>query len=497
MTIKHLQGKASYLPEADLFLVEESYKKAKKIHQGTFRKSGEPFIHHPLNVAIKLAELKLDAATLCAALLHDVLEDTDVTYSELKKDFGKEIADMVEGVSKLKKVNLKVEEKTDRERQQKIETLRKMFVAMSQDLRVVLIKLADRWHNMETLSALPKERQKQVAQETLEIYAPLAQRLGMGEVKGVLEDLAFPYAYQSEHKWLSNMVMPKYEEREKYAQKIAIKFAHELKTGGIKAKVHSRAKHFYSLYKKLQKYEMDWDKIYDLMALRIIVEDVKECYQVLGLIHKKWKPLPGRIKDYIAMPKPNGYQSLHTTVFCDEGEIVEFQIRTKDMHEKAEYGVAAHWYYSDKIRHKEFSYGTISSETDTKVPAKKYEWIQELAKWQENLKNPKEFLDSLKVDVFKNRIFVFTPQGDVIDLPEKASPIDFAYHIHSYIGDHIYGTKVNGKMVSLEYELQNGEIVEIITQKSIKPTLDWLKFVKTAKAKERIKSAVKKQKKTI
>ena len=470
-----LLSQITYLGKEGISLVEKAYVLAEKAHRNTYRKSGEPFINHPLKVAIKLAHLHLDAEVIAAALLHDVLEDSPLTYGVIKKEFGHNIASMVFGVSKLKKIQLNLKEENQ------VENLRKMFIAMAKDIRVVLIKLADRWHNMETLSALDQEKQKQVALETLQIYAPLAHRLGMGEVKGILEDLAFPYAYPEEYQKLSALALPRYEERKKYAETLEKKVKKLLQQHKIQGTVHSRAKHFYSLYKKLQKYNMEINKIYDLIALRIIVPDIANCYKVLGLLHKNWKPLPGKIKDYIAIPKPNGYQSLHTTVFCEEGKIVEFQIRTFKMHQRAEYGIAAHWHYTEQ--------GKQSTLMD-----KKLLWVKELANWQNRFQNQKDFLENLKIDIFNNRIFVFTPKGDVIDLPEGATPVDFAYQIHSEIGNHCYGAKVNEKMVALDFALKNGDIVEIITQKNAKPKLDWLKFVRTAKAKERIKSFCHKQK---
>lgn len=493
MNYYNLKEKTSYLNKEGSFLVKKSFQFAEKAHQNMKRKTGEPYIIHPLNVAIKLADLKMDAETISAALLHDTLEDTKTIFDDLQKEFGQKIAEMVESVSKLKQVKYKTK-KDSIENKRQIETLRKMFVAMAKDIRIILIKLADRWHNMETLSALESESQKRIAQETLEIYAPLAHRLGMGELKGILEDLAFPYAYPEEHNKISKTAISEYEKRNKYAKNIANMIRKELKQDHIKAEVHCRAKHLFSLNKKLKKYDMDMNKIYDLIALRIIVSDVKQCYQVLGMIHKKWKPLLGRIKDYIAIPKPNGYQSLHTTVFCEKGEIVEFQIRTYKMHREAEYGVAAHWHYTDISEPKHFRNGLILDEKNSKARAEELEWVKELAKRQQELKNSQDFFEDLKIDVFKDRIFVFTPEGDVVDLPDSASPIDFAYHIHSDIGNHLYGAKVNGKMVPLHHALQNGDIVEIITAKNVKPNLDWLKYVKTARAKERIKNFCYKQK---
>jgi len=494
VTLADLLAKIDHFDDGALDLIQRAYRKAEFYHRGTFRLSGEPFIQHPLSVAMKLADLGLDPSTIAAGLLHDLHEDTPVTLSEIEKEFGSTIAKLVDGVSKLHKVKFREGEEGLRgAREKQIETLRKMFIAIAGDIRVALIKLADRLHNLETLAALPKEKQKEIALETLEIYAPLAYRLGMGELKGTLEDLAFPYAYPKEYHYLLKLALPKYEFRKKYLEKVKKIVIQDLQKAKIEHEIHGRAKHFYSLYKKLQKYDHDLSKIYDLVALRIIVKEVAECYTTLGILHTRWKPLIGRIKDYIAMPKPNGYQSLHTTVFCEDGQIVEFQIRTRKMHEQAEYGVAAHWYYTEKTRPKEFKEGAIRSEKDTVVPEQELRWVKELVKWQKEVKNSEDFFKTLKLDLFRDRIFVFTPKGAVIDLPEGATPIDFAYQIHSEIGDHILGARVNGKMVALNYELQNGDIVQILTSKKAKPSLDWLNLVKTAKARTRIRGWFKKQ----
>jgi len=490
-TILTLLQKVNYLDEGGQRLIEKAYAKAEVNHRGVFRKSGEPFIQHPLKVALKLADLNMDAETIAAALLHDLHEDSGISLKELQNEFGSQIAEMVNGVSKLHRVKLG-EEDPEAQTERQIEALRKMFVSMAKDLRVVLIKLADRWHNLETLFALPPKKQKEIALETLKIYAPLAYRLGMGEIKGILEDLAFPYAYPEEYEELKKMALPKYEVRKKYIEKVKKILADDLKEAKIEHEIHGRAKHMYSLYKKLKKYDYDMDKIYDLVALRVIVSEIHDCYAVLGLIHKRWKPLLGRIKDYIAIPKPNGYQSLHTTVFCQDGEIVEFQIRTKKMHEKAEYGVAAHWHYTEQTTPKEFKQGAIRTEKATLMSENELRWVKELTVWQKELKDSKDFFEALKLDLFKDRIFVFTPKGDVVDLPEGATPIDFAYYIHTDIGNSAFGAKVNGKMLSLSAELKNGDIVEILTAKNIKPSQDWLRIVKTAKARERIKSWLKK-----
>jgi len=468
----------TYHSKADISLVERAYKLAVKAHNGQKRLSGEDYISHPIEVAKTLAELKSDIPTICAGLLHDVPEDTNIPLSSIKKNFGNEIAFLVNGVSKLGKIKYRGEKRY-------IENLRKLFLSMCYDIRVVLVKLADRLHNMKTLSYLPKDKQYRIALETLEIYAPIADRLGIGTIKGRLEDLAFPYVYPKEYKWLINNVKEKYEDRENYINFIIPKIKQYLESEKVKIlDIHGRAKHYFSLYKKLEKYEMNWDKIYDLIAIRIIVNDISDCYKTLGLIHKNWKPLLGRIKDYIALPKPNGYRSLHTTVFCINGKITEFQIRTPQMHKEAEYGIAAHWAYTEA--------GKLSKDVyrnNNQLP-----WIKQLQKWQKEIKNSREFIKYLKIDFFKDRIFVFTPKGDVIDLPEEATPIDFAYHIHTDIGHKCAGAKVDGKLCSLSQSLKNGQVVEIITKKEKKPNPDWLRFAKTNYAKNRIKNWLRKNK---
>lgn len=460
----------SYNPQTDLGIVERAYDLAERAHRGQKRKSGQDYVQHCLHTAQTLATMKLDTTTIAAGLLHDVLDDTTIKAKEIEKEFGSEIAFLVQGISKLGKIKYRGEKRY-------IENLRKMFLAMAEDIRVVLIKLADRLHNMQTLRAIPERKQKRIALETLEIYAPLANRLGMGELKGELEDLSFPYIYPKEFRWLTQGLSEKYQTRAKYLERVKPILKKELAKANIAPlEIQTRAKHYYSLYKKLQKYEMNWEKIYDLIALRIIVKNIENCYAVLGVIHKNWKPLIGRIKDYIALPKPNGYQSLHTTVFCLDGKITEFQIRTPKMHQEAEYGIAAHWAYT---------------ETDKKavVVDRHLAWVNQLRDWQKEVKaSPDEFLDSLKIDFFKDRIFVFTPKGDVIDLPEGASPVDFAYQIHTQIGHCCAGAKIDGKLCALNQPLENGQVVEIITKKQEKPNRDWLSFVKTSQAKSRIKA---------
>ncbi len=470
----------------DLDLIRLAYDYAEKAHTGQTRKSGEAYITHPLETAITLAKMGLDQASIIAALLHDVPEDTNYSLVDIEKNFGSEIAQLVGGITKLGVIKYRGMEKY-------AENLRRMFISMAQDIRIILIKMADRLHNLKTLNSLPPEKQKRIAQESLEIYAPIANRLGMGQIKGELEDLAFPYVYPEKYEWMMKEVIPKIEIEMAYTQKVIKLVEKELTAQKIKIlSIHGRAKRLYSLYQKLERppYNGDVSKIYDLVALRIIVATVAECYQVLGIIHHFWKPLPSRIKDYIAQPKPNGYQSLHSTVFCLDGKIVEFQIRTQKMHEQAEYGIAAHWHYKE------------SEKTPAKIEDKGYtlpkklKWIEELVSWQKETHDNQQYLKSLAVDFFHNRIFVFTPKGDVIDLPEDATPVDFAYHVHTWIGDHCSGAKINNQMVSLDYTLKNGDVVEIITEKNRKgPNVDWLKFVKTSAAKDKIRAAIGKEKK--
>ena len=463
----------------------KAYNFALKAHQGQKRKSGEDYIHHCLGTARTLVNLKLDKATIIAAILHDVLDDTKTKPIALEREFGKEVLKLVKGVCKIGKIKYRGQERM-------AENLRKLFLAMAKDIRVILIKLADRLHNMKTLSALPEEKQQRIALETLEIYAPLAYRLGIGELKGQLEDVAFSYVYPKEYNEIVKQVENKYKKWQKHFQEIIPLLRKELAKKNIKViEIHYRTKHYYSLYKKLLKYDMDWHKIYDLIALRVIVPDIESCYAALGIIHKKWRPLIGRIKDYIAIPKPNGYKSLHTTVLCPKGKIVEIQIRTPKMHEEAEYGIAAHWYYSENKNLKSYIKEKILKQKRRPEEELKKEltWVKQLQEWQkEKFSSPQEFIDSLKIDFLKDRIFVFTPNGDVIDLPEGATPIDFAYQIHSDIGDQCVGVKIDGKLSPISEPLENGQVIEILIQKEKKPNIDWLKFVKTNQAKSRIKS---------
>jgi GTP pyrophosphokinase len=456
-------------------LIREAFGLAEKAHGSQRRESGGLYIQHPLNVALTLTKMNLDTETIAAALLHDVAEDTSCTIGDIEKQFGKTIASLVNGVTKLDKIKYSGIEG-------KAENLRKMFLAMAQDIRVVLIKLADRYHNMQTLETLHKEDQKRIALETLEIYAPIAHRLGMGELKGQLEDLAFKYLYPEEYERLENEMSERYEMQRAYIRELEPVLYEILKKENVvPLEIHARAKHFYSLYKKLIRYQMNFDKIHDLVAARIIVKTIEDCYLTLGVIHQMWKPVPGLIKDYIAMPKPNGYQSLHTSVFGPEGKITEIQIRTPEMHEKAENGIAAHWAY------KEREYWS----KQPPVAPKELFWIEQLRKWQRAVRGSDEFFESLRIDFFKDRIFVLTPLGDVIDLPEGATPVDFAYHIHTTIGNECTGARINGRIAPLDTKLESGDLVEIITQKGKKPSADWLNFAKTNLAKDKIRSTVK------
>lgn len=471
---------------SDSNLVEKAFEFAKEAHCGQKRASGEEYIQHPIRVAQILTEMRLDPRAIAAGFLHDVPDDTNKTLKDIEKEFGREVAFLVEGVSKLGKLRYPkndLEVKSAKARliepiDLRAENLRKMFFAMAQDLRVVLIKLADRLHNMETLGSLPPEKQRRIALETLEIFAPLANRLGIGDIKGKLEDTAFPFIYPKEFEWLMKNVKEKYEEQEKYLAKVKPVFKKILEKENIAViDIHSRTKHYWSLYQKLLRHEMNFDKIYDLVALRVIVSDVKSCYGVLGVIHKLWRPLPYRIKDYIAFPKPNNYKALHTTCFCLDGKITEFQIKTQEMHDEAEYGITAHWAHKEGV--------------NLKNQRKKFAWVQQLRDWQKEALKSGEFMESLKIDFFKNRIFVFTPKGDVIDLPEGATPVDFAYAVHTDIGQHCSGTKINGKIGTLSQPLQNGDVVGILTDKNKKPSRDWLEFVKTSFARSRIKRVLK------
>ena len=452
------------------------------MHASQKRVSGDPYINHSVATAEALASWGLDETTIAAGLLHDTVEDTYVTSEDIEREFGKEIKLLVDGVTKLDKIKYRGEE-------EQADNIRHMILAMAEDIRVIFIKLADRKHNMSTLGALPPQKQKRIALETSEIYAPLAYRLGMQGLSGELEDMALPYTRPKEYDWLTEHVRERYEEREKYmtAMRPAVELA--LNENGIKPiTIDFRAKRYSSILKKLQRYDMDLDKIYDLVAFRIIVSNIEECYAVLGLIHKLWPPVPGRIKDYIAMPKPNGYRSLHTTVMGPKQRFIEFQIRTKEMNEQAENGIAAHWAYKEKKGGSEYNTRTTSFANERELA-----WVKQLHAWQNEFADSKEFLDSLKIDFFKDRIFVITPKGEIVDLPYGATPVDFAYRIHTTLGNQCSGAKVNDKIVTLDHKLQSQDIVEVLTQKGKKPSVSWLNFVMTGYAKKKIKAALRSQ----
>jgi GTP pyrophosphokinase len=458
---------------ADKALIRKAYAFSEKAHAPQKRFSGEPYFNHCFAVALKLAELHMDARMVAAGLLHDTLEDAGVTSAELEKEFGKEILFLVEGVTKLGKLKYSGA-------QRHVESLRKLFIAMTRDIRVLIIKFADRLHNVSTLRYVRPDKQKRIALETLEIYAPLANRLGMGRIRYELEEYSFPYAYPEEYKKVLGLLYERKEESEKQLEKFYRAVKKELAVSGYKnAKTSYRAKGTYSLYKKLLSKNMDVSKVYDILAVRVTVPTVADCYGVLGIIHSHWRPLPGRIKDYIAFPKPNGYQSLHTTVFTGDGGIIEIQVRTESMHEEAEYGIASHLGYKEGIN---------KDKKNLEHASKKYEWFKHLVEWQKHVSETGEFMEHLKMDFFENRVFIFTPKGDVIDLPEGSSPIDFAYAIHSDIGDHTAGAKVNGKFVALNTVLKNGDIVEIETKKNVTPTRKWVEYAKTTIAKRHIRN---------
>ncbi len=465
-----------YHPDADVETVRRAYVFSAKVHQGQTRRSGEPYLTHPLEVAHILAELQLDSDAICTGLLHDTIEDTWATQEEIEQMFGASIARLVEGVTKISKIEFR--SKTESQ----AENFRKMLLAMSEDIRVILVKLADRLHNMRTLDFMPAEKQRAIAQETLDIYAPLANRLGISIVKNELEDLCLKYLHPQAFREIKEKVAQKKREREKYIEEVVAILNKALEDQQINGEVTGRPKHFYSIYSKMQKYNLAFEQVYDLVAFRIIARSVRDCYEMLGIIHSLWKPVPGRFKDYIAMPKGNGYQSLHTTVIGPRGQRVEIQIRTDEMHRVAETGIAAHWSYKES--------GSVAFEDKD---GSRFAWLRQLVEWHKHLDDPAEFMETVKIDLFADEVYVFTPGGDVKAFPRGATPIDFAYKVHSEVGDHCVGAKVNGKIVPLRYELKNGDTVEILTSPSAHPSKDWLKFARTSGARQKIRHFVRKE----
>ncbi|MEO6991763.1 MAG: bifunctional (p)ppGpp synthetase/guanosine-3',5'-bis(diphosphate) 3'-pyrophosphohydrolase [Candidatus Baltobacteraceae bacterium] len=475
MTIDELVAKVRlYDPLLDDGFLRRVYEVAEGAHEGQHRASGESYIEHPLSVAKILAEMEMDRETIAAAILHDVVEDTTITSDEVAGYFGSEIAQLVEGVTKLTRIPYQSKEDAQ------VENLRKMFMAMAKDIRVIIIKLADRLHNMRTLASLPASKQQAIARETIEIYAPIAHRLGIWKIKWDLEDLALRYLDEEAYRDIAERVAKKRTEREDAVSRVVAELREQFSKLGIDAEVTGRPKHFYSIYSKMKK-GRDFSTIYDLTAVRVIVESVKDCYATLGIVHSVWKPIPGRFKDYIAMPKPNMYQSLHTTVVGPGGDPLEIQIRTVAMHRTSEYGIAAHWRYKEGGKLDEFE--------------NKLTWLRSLLEWQNDMRDSRAFMENLKLDLFDNQVFIFSPRGDVFSLPAASTPLDFAYQVHTDVGHHCVGAKVNGKIVPLDYQLHNGDICEVLLNKSSRPSLDWLALVRTSGAKHKIKQWFRKERK--
>ena len=465
----------SYYPQVDEALVRHAYDYSARMHRGQKRMSGEPYVIHPLNVALIIAQLKLDVPSIVTGLLHDVVEDTSVPLSEIQTLFGREVATLVDGVTKVSKITFQSRE------EKQAENFRKMIIAMAQDIRVVLIKLADRLHNMRTLDHLAPDRQVEISRETIEIYAPLAHRMGIYWLKSELEDAALRYVDPAGYQMLKAFVAKTRVEREAYIQAVIQILSQRLAESGVKAQVTGRPKHFYSIYTKMQNEGLAFEEIYDVVAFRIIVESVRECYEALGVVHANWKPVPGRFKDYIALPKVNMYQSLHTTVIGPRGQRMEVQIRSHEMHRVAEEGIAAHWSY------KEGNGDSTAQQTE------RFAWLRRLIEWQQNVKDPQEFLSTVKEDLFPEEVFVFTPKGDVLDFPRGATIVDFAYRIHSQVGTHLVGARVNGRMVPLRYKLESGDTIEVLTSDKQVPGKDWLNWAATARAKSRIRQWLRAQ----
>ena len=462
----------SYQPDADLGLVRKAYEFSAKAHEGQTRRSGEPYVKHPVAVAGVLTSLKTDVTAIVAGLLHDTLEDTVATAGELEREFGKDVVHLVDGVTKIGKITFKSSE------EKQAENFRKMVLSMADDIRVVIIKLADRLHNMRTLEHLSDGKRLEIAQETLEIYAPLANRIGVGWVKNELEDLCLKHLKPDVYEMLRVRVAKRDEDRQQYIQEVRELVEKALGEHGLSGAVYGRPKHLYGVYQKMKKQAISFEEVYDLTALRIITDTKMNCYALLGVIHSLWRPLPGRFKDYIAIPKSNLYQSLHTTVVGPKGEHVEFQIRTEEMHRVAEYGIAAHWKYKEQGR---------VQDKDSKA----FGWLRQFIEWQSDLPDNRQFMDSVKLELFHDVVYVFTPKGTVKELPKDSTPVDFAYAIHTEVGDHCVGAKVNGKIVPLKYELESGDTIEILTSPNQTPHKDWLKFVRTSRAKTKIKHWIK------
>jgi GTP pyrophosphokinase len=462
--IKRMQANR---PTDDLELVKKAYDYSLHVHTGQSRASGEPYLVHPLEVALVLAEMKMDPVAVAAGLLHDSVEDTSVTIVDIRKEFGEQVAHIVEGVTKISKIDFATRE------EQQAENLRKMMLAMVDDIRVVMIKLADRLHNMRTLEHLPPDRQQKIAKETLEIYGPIAHRLGMGKIRGELEDLGFKYLDPIAYEQVRNAVESHRKAGEAFLSRVEGVVRDKLKEAGITAKVESRTKRYYSIHKKLVRQRINVEQVYDLYAMRIITCSVQDCYAVLGIIHNVWRPVPGRIKDFIAMPRPNFYQSLHTSVITEDGTPFEVQIRTEEMHKMAEEGIAAHWKYKD---------GAVSAQDEQRLA-----WLRQVVEWQRDVSDPNEFLSTLKIDLYPEEVYTFTPKGRVVVLPRDSTPIDFAYSVHTEVGHTCVGAKVNGRMVPLRHKLHSGDIVEILTQPGHKPSRDWLAIVKSSRSRNKIK----------